>query len=143
MSGGQDNGGEREGAGANKRDASGGTAAMRAENIELEKRELQVVRVVGEDGEIVNGVGEGGGEDGREVNLQERLGAGAEADEVGSHGLKGVWEGGDVEARGRGAARDHQLGEKSVDIFGRLQALKARDLAVQGAHFLQQRLFHG
>lgn len=106
MSGRHDNGGKREGARANERNARGHPTTMRGKNIELEKRELQVIRVIRKDRQVMNGILKGS-QNGREMNFKKRLSGGAETDEMSPHGLKWLRQRGDIKARGgRGARED-------------------------------------
>lgn len=85
-----------------------------AEEVELEFRELEVVGVVREDVDVVEGAIEGT-EDGGVVALEEALGLAAEADEVGPDLLDLRAEVRDVDGVGRDAGVD-QLSQEGVDI---------------------------
>lgn len=64
--------------------------------------------------------------------LEKGLGLATELDEMGSHGLDGGAERGDVDGRGRrGANEEYKLREEGVDMFRGFEALKSGDLVVK------------
>lgn len=80
-----------------------------------------------------------GSEDGGVVFFEEAFGLAAELDEVGSGLLDWSAEFVDVDGVWGNAGED-ELCEECVDVFGGAEVVELRDLLVEIAHFLDQRV---
>ncbi|KAF7084056.1 hypothetical protein CFC21_087749 [Triticum aestivum] len=134
---GEDEGAERQRAGADEGDARRRDARHVArQELVLQPAEVDVVTVVGEAGEVVERVVEGGEQVGV-VRLELPLGGGAEADERLPHPLVLRAELRHVDGARRDARGD-EVGEEPVDLGGRAQRRQLGDGGLETGDLLDE-----